>query len=68
MVMPISGPALRRVRQAKFLSQRILAKEAGVDHSTIYRLERGGQQATLTTIQKLATALGVEPGELVIRD
>ena len=38
-----------------------------IDHSTIYRLERGGQQSTLTTIQKLA-ALGVEPGELVIRD
>ena len=68
MVMPISGPALRQVRQAKFLSQRVLAKEAGVDHSTIHRLERGGQQATLTTIRKLAAALGVEPGELVVKD
>ena len=51
---------------AKALSQRELAKLAGMSHTTINRLELGKQQSTFKSIRKLAAVLGVEPGELEV--
>lgn len=59
---------LRESREARFLTQRDLAKLSGVSAGTIARLETERQSATFTTIRKLAAALDVEPEELVIRD
>ena len=57
-------PALKRLREAQFLSQLDLAGKAGVSRATVVRLESGEVEATFQTSRKLAEALGVGPGEL----
>ena len=66
--MLLMGTRLRELRQGRFLSLRDLADSAGVGYVTIYRLEHDKQRATFRTLRKLAAALGVEPGELVMRE
>jgi transcriptional regulator with XRE-family HTH domain len=63
-LMPTLG-RLKAVRESKFLTQEMLAERSGVSRPNIARLERGDEEARFTTIWKLASALGVEPGELV---
>ena len=66
-VMPqVNGEKLRTLREAKFLSHRELAKNAGVSPTTVLNLEAGNvMEAQRRTIRKLAQALGVGPAELV---
>jgi transcriptional regulator with XRE-family HTH domain len=52
------GVAIRRHRETLRLSQEELADRAGLDRSYVGRIERSEQNATLTTVQKLADALG----------
>src|SRR5262245_281847 len=59
------GAALRRVRLAAGLSQEQLALEAGVQRNFISLIELGQNQPTITTIAKLARALGMRASELV---
>ena len=61
-------PRLRRLREAKLISQEELAKRSGVNVTTISRLESGRTTARFSTIHKLAGALGVDPQELVARE
>lgn len=56
---------LKRLRENRVLSQRELAREAGLAQGTVWRLESGFPQAHPRTIRKLAVALRVEPKELV---
>lgn len=56
--------SLRRIRVERFLSQRELARLAGVHAITLVRLEAGTTAPSTRTIRALAGALGVEPGEL----
>jgi transcriptional regulator with XRE-family HTH domain len=58
---------LRKLRQAKGLSQEALADEAGIDRTYVSALERGVYSASITTIAKLATVLGVEPAAFLQR-
>ena len=58
-------PHLRELRQSKGLSQRELGRRAGVSPGTIYRNECGLRGAYAVTVQKLASALGVSPADLV---
>jgi transcriptional regulator with XRE-family HTH domain len=55
---------LKRLREAKALSQKALAELAGVNEITIYRAERGDTRLRPSTLRKLAKALGVDPEEL----
>jgi transcriptional regulator with XRE-family HTH domain len=48
---------LRAQLKAKKMSQRQLAQQSGVDHSTISRLIRGDRMPSLGTAQKLARGL-----------
>jgi transcriptional regulator with XRE-family HTH domain len=57
-------PSLRTLRLSKVLSQRDLAREAGVTQKTIVDLELGRIEPRLLTMRKLAAALGVEPLEI----
>ena len=59
------GRVLRERRLAAGLSQEKLALEADVDRTFVSLLERGGRQPTLTTLWRLAEALGVMPSDLV---
>jgi transcriptional regulator with XRE-family HTH domain len=59
------GVVLRRLRKASGLTQEDLALEAGLRRTFVSVLELGQQQPTLTTVLKLATALGHSAGEIV---
>ena len=55
---------LRRLRVDHFLSQRDLARLAGLHAMTLVRLEAGATAPSSRTVRALAAALGVEPREL----
>lgn len=55
---------LERLRLARALSQRDLAKLAGVSPTTIVRAEQG-EDVYPSTVRKLARALGVKPDALL---
>ncbi len=61
------GKALRSLRGEKRMSQEALAFEAGLQRNYISLMERGLNQPTITTIFRLALALGVRPSVLVER-
>jgi transcriptional regulator with XRE-family HTH domain len=63
--MEIEGVKLQRLREERVLSQRELARMAGLTHQTVWRFENGWTNAHPQTIRKIAKALGVEPKELV---
>ncbi|MGF1472405.1 MAG: helix-turn-helix domain-containing protein [Rubrobacteraceae bacterium] len=61
----VDGTRLRELREAKALSVRDLAQEAGVSTDTVTALEKGRRKAWPRNVRKLAGALGVEPVELM---
>jgi ribosome-binding protein aMBF1 (putative translation factor) len=54
------GEHIHTAREAAGLSQRELARRMGTSQAAIDRLESGGVGATLTTLQRVATALDLE--------
>ena len=58
---------LRRMRNAKGLSQDDLAYEANVSRSYLSQLEKGEYYASLKIVGRLAEVLEVEPDELLKR-
>src|SRR5271155_3475383 len=54
------GERIHDAREAAGLSQRELARRMGTSQAAIDRLEAGGVGATLTTLQRVASALGLE--------
>ena len=68
MSFDVNGQRLRELRVEKALSLRALGRRTGVAYDTINKLELGHRPARLSTIRKLAEALGVEPKELMQGD
>lgn len=58
-------PRLKEWRARAFLTQAELGAKAGVAEVTISRLEQGREGARVSTVRKLAAALGVQPADLV---
>jgi transcriptional regulator with XRE-family HTH domain len=56
---------LRRLRVKRALSQEALAVDAGVDRSYVGRIERGVENPTVETLDRLAKALEVPAAELL---
>ena len=56
--------SLRTQRLSNMLSQRDLAREAGVTQKTIVDVELGRIEPRLQTMRRLAAALRVEPLEI----
>lgn len=56
---------VRKMREARRLSQEALAEQAGVDIRTVQRLEAGTLRATVQTLYFIANAMGLEPEELL---
>ena len=54
--------SLRRLRVERFLSQRELARRAGLHAITLVRIEAGATAPSTRTVRALADALGIEPG------
>ena len=58
---------LRRLRNAKGLSQDVLAYEADISRSYLSQIETGKYHVSIEVIGKLATTLEVEPDEFLKR-
>jgi transcriptional regulator with XRE-family HTH domain len=58
---------LRKLRQAKGLSQEELADRAKIDRTYISALERSVYAASIEVVDRLARGLGVEASELLRR-
>ena len=62
--MEVNVAKLKQLRIDEGLSQRALAQRAGLSHTSIWKIERGGG-ANPATLKKLADVLGVRPTDLV---
>ena len=56
---------LKQLRERRGLIQKQLAKKAGLSHGYLARLEIGMHDPPLSTLVKLAKALGVKVTELL---
>lgn len=56
---------MKRIRLAKQMSQGDICRKLGVDRAYISNVESGNKNPTLSTITKLAKALGVSVDELL---
>ena len=59
------GLNLKRIRTKKNISQGDIARDLGVSRGFISTIENGKTNPTLSTISKLAKALGVSTDELL---
>lgn len=60
------GMTVRRLRQAKGLSQERLAEACGLDRTYVSGVERGTRNISLVNICRLAGALDCQPQELLV--
>jgi transcriptional regulator with XRE-family HTH domain len=58
---------LRRKRHDQHMTQEELAERAGLSTRYVGAIERGDVSASVTVLGKIAEALGVEPGDLLLR-
>tara|TARA_B100000508_G_scaffold136238_1_gene129008 strand:- start:3424 stop:3630 length:207 start_codon:yes stop_codon:yes gene_type:complete len=59
------GKNLKRIRTEKTMSQGDIARALNVSRGYISNIENGKQNLTITTIGKLAMALGVSSDQLL---
>lgn len=59
------GLNLRRLREARGLSQEAFAFEAGIHRTYISDIERGARNPTITVVDKIASTLGVKTSMLL---
>ena len=60
----IDSKKIRQIRESRGMSTRGLAREAGVSTETVHALEHGTHGVTVSTLNKIAAALGVEAKDL----
>src|SRR3712207_5612471 len=58
------GRRVRELREARGLTQRELARRASLTPMGVSRIERAGNKSSALSIDRLARALNVDPGEL----
>lgn len=59
------GERIREVRNGIGMGQAECARDAGIDKSSMFRLESGAQNITVETLARIAHALGVGMDRLV---
>lgn len=59
-------PKLRKVRMMQLMTQAQLAIRAGMTPASISRIETGRSKARISTVRRLADALGVDPSDLIV--
>ena len=69
MFIPVIATRVKELREKKNMSQRALAKKAGLSSSHIEHIESGYiQSATFRTLGKIADALGVSRAKFFAKD
>ena len=58
---------VRRLRKEKGWSQEAFAERASLHRTYISQVERAKKNVTISVLDRLAEALGVDPGELLRR-
>jgi transcriptional regulator with XRE-family HTH domain len=61
------GQAIRELREEQGISQEAFAMKCGVDRSHYGGMERGERNPNLTSVFKIAKALGIRPSEIHAR-
>jgi transcriptional regulator with XRE-family HTH domain len=61
------GKNLRAARQRLELTQEQVAERSGVQAGEVSRIERGLRDPQVSTLEKLAAAVEMQPGELLER-
>ena len=56
---------LRNIRKERGWTQKQLAEKAGIAREVVARIETGASQPTLSTLLKIAAALGVPITDLI---
>lgn len=59
------GDNMRAIRSCQGLSQEALAQSCGLHRTYIGAVERGERNITLQTLQKIASALSIDPLDLL---
>ncbi len=59
------GQRIQEARRVKGWTQEDLAHHAGLDFSYLNQLENGKRNPSLSTLYKIAAALGVSPKDLL---
>jgi transcriptional regulator with XRE-family HTH domain len=61
------GRAIRELREERHISQEAFATKCGIDRGYYGHIERGHSNPSLTSVLKIAEALGVAPSEIHAR-
>lgn len=64
----VVGENVRRLRLSRGLTQEQLAFEAKIDLTYVGGIERGRRNPSLLVMTRIASALGTEPADLVVRN
>ena len=59
------GENLKRIRMEKGITQGDIVRKLGISRSFVSNIENGKTNPTLSTISKLAKALGIPTNELI---
>lgn len=62
------GEKIRKIREAKGLSQKEVAATVGMDQSQYSKIEKGKTDPTTATLQKITAAIGVSLAEIFASD
>lgn len=62
------GEKIRKVREAKGLSQKEISAMVNMDQSQYSKIENGKTDPTTSTLEKIAKALGIDVSELFVSD
>lgn len=57
--------AMRRAREKRGWTQKVLAEKSGISNRMISKLESGEREGTITTIELLADAIGISIDEYI---
>jgi len=63
--LKLLGANIKRLREAKKLSLRDMSYACNIDHSKIAKIEKGQINITFTTILQIASALEIQPSEIL---
>ncbi len=66
MALATNGNSIRDLRYERGLTYRELAAKAGVNYSTIWRIEHGERGGSVALLKRIADALGVPVAEITI--